>query len=199
MTRRLRRRRPRGLFPQPDRRPAPGDGDGVAPLGSAFGDEQVPPSVPAEQTWRLRVLQPGPRPRGDRTVQQLAGPVVDRTSPDPFGPGGEVDPAGPVVVPGEVGIDSDHPGQMDRVGPWASGDISGDEEVEGPVVNRHGRDHPQPASMEADGRRVDPAEPALLGRRQVELRLAIERVADLGPVDEVGRPEHRNTGEVGER
>ena len=79
-----------GLAGQPSHGPvgrrAAGDRDGVAALGAALGDQQVPVPSRSIQVRRLRVLQPGARTRsarGRRAPRPVAASMRHRAMPWP--------------------------------------------------------------------------------------------------------------------
>ena len=85
------------------------------------------------------------------------------------------------------------PGALDahRFGPRTGRVLGGHEEVHDGGAGEDRRDHPEAAVVVPDGRREHAARRERLGPPQVELGRAVERVAHLGPGDEIGRAEDR--------
>ncbi len=134
-------------------------------------------------------------------ADHLAGAPVIFLDPDGavaiiarrLGGGAAVDDIGAVAPPIDGGIDPLE-GQPDRVGPGARRVLGGDDEI-APALDA-GVDEVEGAVVIADiGREHRLRDRATA---EVELPRPVDRVADLGPVHEIGRVEDRQARKMGE-
>lgn len=136
----------------------------------------------------------GPLPQRPLLGEQLACLRVDDRLMDTVQRPGEI--AGAVLVPGQVGVDSDGARRVHGVAPLTGGVVGPDDQMTFPDVVDVGRDEPERAVMVAQRRSVDARAGCGEPGGDVELRGAGQDVADLFPLHQVGAVEDRYAREV---
>ena len=188
-------------------RPAPEHRDGVRVTRSALRDQQIivfTDVVQMRPLRRARVVQRAVRAQDVPLAQQLARPEIQLLKPD----------VAALVLPvlrirahiakiirfaavkKERGVDPFCALDHDGVRPRPRGILRRHEKVDVAPVKRSShkrRDHIKEPVMAADRRGIDALRSA--ESRQVQLRRAVQTVADLMPVDKIPGMEHRDARE----